>query len=177
MEKLRTSLQRSPPLRILICSPSKVTLAMLQTMLSGLDTFLVSSAEEAESYLAVLKAPSSLDFMILDDQSDARAAQFSSYFASSKQPAFQNTRLIHLWTPTTSLSMYGSTILNTIKVTKPPRHLRLLQALAHPGIAQVPPSHITAHVDEIKAQRTLSGHVLIAEGTPIETILSLCSFF
>jgi hypothetical protein len=149
---------------------------MLQTMLSSLDTSLVSSAEEAESFLAALKAPSSLDFMILDDQSDARAAQFASYFASSKQLAFQNTRLIHLWTPTTSLSMYGSTIPNTIKVTKPPRHLRLLQALANPGIAQVAPSHITAHVDEIRAQRTLSGHVLIAEGIPIEIISRFTHF-
>jgi hypothetical protein len=64
----------------------------------------------------------------------------------------------------------NSTIPGVAKMTKPPRLARLLQMLAdlnnlpHPLVSHQP-SEITKAIEDLaKAQRTLYGNVLIAEG-------------
>lgn len=160
---------------ILVYSPSQATLSLLRTMFTGFHIVTVSSIEDARAYLEsyTVSGPA-LDFVILDDQSQSRPDEFACFLTSFDLVPFHDTKVIHLYTPTTSRSghaVFGnSTTSGVIKMTKPPRRARLLQTLA--GLKNLPNtislegnSDVTKALDAMAAaQRILYGNVLIAEG-------------
>lgn len=162
------------PLQILVVSQSQVTLAMLNTMLDGFFVALVSSQEDTDAYLRNFNdTHNPLDFIILDTQIESLAEDLSKHLSSLHVKAFKDTKIIHLYTPTTSLSgnsVFGSSTPGVIKMTKPPRKARLLQTLG--GLRDLPntmtlnPATQVAKAmeDLAAADRTLFGNVLIAEG-------------
>ena len=135
VEKMRNLLMVPRPPSLLLCSPSDATRALLQNMLSGFSTAAVSSLDEAEAALKeITSLQSPLDFVILDDQSEAHADQLACFLKSLECYSLRDTKLIHLYTPTVD-SVSGHAVLSSItpgviKVTKPPRRARLLQTLA-----------------------------------------------
>lgn len=144
-------------------------------MLSGFRVTPVSSIQDAEQYLqGVGPSYPSLDFFILDDQSETHADDLAQLLHSSQLTALKDTQIIHLYTPTTdSLSghaVFSSSTPGVVKMTKPPRLARLLQTLA--GLKNLPNELSTSQTSEVAkavedlaaAQRTLYGNVLIAEG-------------
>jgi hypothetical protein len=144
-------------------------------MLTGFSVISVSTMENIHKHLRSYSNHNPvLDFVILDDQSETRVDDLARSLHSLRTMPFKNTKIIHLYTPTTSSSGHAifanSTIPGVAKMTKPPRLARLLQTLAdlnnlpHPMV-----SHQTSEVrkaieDLANAQRTLYGNVLIAEG-------------
>ena len=172
---MRFALMNPTPIRVLVSSQSDSTLALLRTMLRG---FVVTSTSSIQDTLDSLgrypTIDSGLDFVILDDQSEAHADNLAHRLSSLAVQAFRETKVIHLYTPTTSDSgqavFANSTISGVLKMTKPPREARLLQTLA--GLKNLPnciSSNQTSDVakameDLAAAQRTLFGNVLIAEG-------------
>lgn len=144
-------------------------------MFSGFYVTLVQSIPEAEVYLHSYRAsPAALDFIILDDQSEAHVDNLVRFLHSLKFHAFQDTKLVHLYTPTTSgagRAVFGnSTTPGVVKMTKPPRKARMLQTLA--GLKDLPNTISTNQATDVAkamedlaaAQRTLYGNVLVAEG-------------
>ena len=161
---------------ILICSASEATLALLNTMLTGFKTQLATTILEAHQILhQFTNADDILDFVILDDQSESNADDLARYLYALNIKPFSDTKIIHLYTPTTSSSGSGvfanSTLPGVVKMTKPPRLARLLQTLAdikrlpHPFISHHSSDVAKAMDDLARAHRTLYGNVLIAEGT------------
>lgn len=175
MQITRSVLTNLRPLHILACSGSRATLRLLQTMLNGFKVKLVSNIPEAHQFLrAFSNTDPPLDFVFLDDQSDIRADDLARYLHVLCLKPFKDTKTIHLYTPTTSgtgnVIFSNSTIPGVIKITKPPRLVRILQTLAdlknlpHPMISHQP-SEVTKAIEDLaNAQRTLYGNVLIAEG-------------
>ncbi|PBL00451.1 histidine kinase [Armillaria gallica] len=174
IQNLRASLQQP---QILVISGSSVTLALLNTFFTGFTVTAISNLQDAEMFLrsfSNLHAP--LDFIILDDQSDEHANDLAHFLRSLHVSALQDTKIIHLYTPTTNLSrqsIFGTSTPGVVKMTKPPRQARLLQTLA--GLKNLPnaiPSVSSTEVSKAMqnvaaAQRTLYGNVLIAEDNPI----------
>lgn len=146
-------------------------------MLLGFDVLSFASIDETRSYLeSFTEATQPLDFLVLDDQSETHADMLNQLIQEMRIPPFQDTKLIHLYTPTTSSSGHAifakSNKPGLMKMTKPPRQGRLLQTLA--GLKNLPvviPLHPTdiskANEDLVAVQRTLYGNVLIAEDNPI----------
>lgn len=172
---MRFSLMNPTPIHTLVCSPSDSTLALLKTMLRGFVVTSTSSIQETlDSLSHYSTTDSGLDFVILDDQSESHADNLARFISSSAVQAFRETKVIHLYTPTTSDSgqavFANSTISGVVKMTKPPREARLLQKLA--GLKNLPnfissnqTSDVTKAMEDLAAvQRTLFGNVLIAEG-------------
>ncbi|KZT06226.1 histidine kinase [Laetiporus sulphureus 93-53] len=176
---LRQLLLKPRPLRILVSSASDATQALLSTMLNGFSISTVSSTEEAETVLRnITEADLPLDFVILDDQSEARVDEFSRVLRSLPYSAMEDTKIIHLFTPTTD-NLSGTPMLRgdvndgILRVTKPPRQARLLQTLA--SLKNLP-AHMSntpilsasaLREEEALARRTLYGNVLIAEDNPV----------
>ena len=147
-------------------------------MLNGFSVTSISSINDVESHLRnaeFLAQP--LDFIILDDQSEARADDLARFLRTLPYSSLQDTKVIHLFTPTTD-NLAGAPMLRNdvdsppgiVRMTKPPRQLKLLQVLAtlKNVIDQVPSqpaidSKMLREEDAL-AQRTLFGNVLIAEG-------------
>ncbi|TFK76709.1 dual-domain HisK/Mak2 protein kinase [Pluteus cervinus] len=183
IEKLRAALMQSRPLNALVCSASKTTLALLNTMLEGFNVTLAESIEAArDEILKYGPTSAALDFFVLDDQSETRPDEFVAHLRSARLSAFQETKVIHLYTPTTSRNgqaIFSSNTPGVVKMTKPPRKLRLLHTLASlknlpSTITAIPSSDITKATEDIAAaQRTLFGNVLIAEDNPIAQHLLL----
>ncbi|KAF8973859.1 dual-domain HisK/Mak2 protein kinase [Flammula alnicola] len=178
VRKTRSVLINPRPLHILACSGSEATLGLLKTMLTGFKVQLVSSIPDAHRYLSTFSnLDPTLDFVILDDQSETHTDDLARYLHALDQRPFKDTKIIHLYTPTTSGSGNGvfanSTIPGVVKMTKPPRLARLLQTLAdlknlpHPVISHQPSDVAKAIEGLANAQRTLYGNVLIAEDNPI----------
>ncbi|KAF8167825.1 hypothetical protein B0H34DRAFT_645007 [Crassisporium funariophilum] len=178
IETMRFALTNPRPLHVLVCSASKATLALLGTMLSGFSVHLVSTIHDTQRYLQDYSNPDvALDFIVFDDQSESRANDLSIHLHSLQTKPFQDTKIIHLYTPTTSTSGHAiftnSTIPGVVKMTKPPRQARLLQTLA--GLKNLPYAISSTQTSEVAkamedlaaAQRTLFGNVLIAEDNPI----------
>ncbi|PPQ67388.1 hypothetical protein CVT25_005967 [Psilocybe cyanescens] len=177
--KTRSVLINSRPISVFVCSRSNATLALLKNMLAGFFVKLLSSIQETTQHLEAYFSSESgpLDFVILDDQSETHADDLARYLHSSNLKCFDETKVIHLYTPTTSRSgqaIFGnSTIPGVVKMTKPPRLARLLQTLA--TLKNLPHPLISHHTSEVSkaieditiAQRTLYGNVLIAEDNPI----------
>jgi len=162
------------PLRILIYSQSTATLALLSTMFDGFLVTCVSSMQDTEAHLESIDARHPLDFMILDDQSEIHVDNLARLLHSLKSIALQDTKIIHLYTPTTNNlsghTPFQSSSRGVLKMTKPPRKARLLQTLA--GLKNLshridphPATDVTKAMEDLMAaQRTLYGNVLIAEG-------------
>ncbi|KAF9015434.1 dual-domain HisK/Mak2 protein kinase [Cyathus striatus] len=178
LQNLRSVLMSPRPLRILVCSASDVTLAFLSSMFTGFQIKLVSTIQEAQSRLGSYSSSElPLDFVILDDQSETHAHELSQFIHGLGRHSLRETKVIHLYTPTTSRSgeaIFGnSNIPGVVKMTKPPRTLRMLQTLA--GLKNLPNTISSKHTSDITkaledlaaAQRTLYGNVLIAEDNPI----------
>jgi hypothetical protein len=165
------------PLHLVVCSGSDATLDFLGNMLEGFRVKQSCSMSEAQSYLESL-SPSErpVDFVILDDQSEAHADDMARFIRSLPAPTLRETRVLHLYTPTTMGlgDIFSSrSILGVVKMTKPPRKARMLQLLA--GLKDLPHEVSTqtsvqaARVmeEQAAAQRTLYGNVLVAEDNPI----------
>lgn len=139
-------------------------------MFSGLLVTSVSSIDEAERVLQDPTSIPTLDFVILDSQSEHRADELARFLHGLVGHPFKDTKLIHLYTPTTD-SLTGHTTLSSdtpgvIRMTKPPRRARLLHMLT---IIKYPEMHLVAapvapSKDETLLHRSLYGNVLIAEG-------------
>jgi len=99
LEDLRQKLREPRPLRILISSPSSVTLSLLTTLLAGFDVESVDSAELAiERLRNAMDRDAELDFIILDHFGQTQLQQISGLLDG--RPVFANTKAIHLYTPT-----------------------------------------------------------------------------
>lgn len=161
-------------MRILVASQSPATCSLLNTMLSGFFVHSVNSIEQAQEYLrssGAIHPP--LDFVILDEQSETRADALCRFAHSLPMDPLKNTKIVHLYTPTTDSltghSAFSSDIPGVVRMTKPPRKARLLQMLAilnNPEAAKILPSGAGGQTDEQQTlqKRTLFGNVLIAEG-------------
>lgn len=174
MRGLKSVLMTPKPLRILVCSASDATLAFLNTMFSGFLVTLVASIQDAEVQLHEYRGVTPLDFIILDDQSESHVNDLVRFLHGLHSPSLRETKLIHLYTPTTSRA--GETVLGrsaipgVVKMTKPPRKARMLQTLA--GLKDLPntisssrPTEVARAMEDLSsAQRTLYGNVLVAEG-------------
>lgn len=144
-------------------------------MLGGFFVSSVSSVEEAQSFFReASNLRPLLDFVLLDEQSETRADELCRYLHEFPGDPFRDTKIIHLFTPTTdSLTGHSTFADNTpgvVRMTKPPRKARLLQMLAvlkNPDQKQVLKAGAADQADEQQAleARTLYGNVLIAEGT------------
>jgi len=144
-------------------------------MLAGFNVITMSTMEDIHEYLQSYSDHNPvLDFVILDDQSETRVDDLARSLHSLRTRPFKDTKIIHLYTPTTSSSGHAifanSTVPGVAKMTKPPRLARLLQTLAdlnnlpHPMVSHQPSEVRKAIEDLANAQRTLYGNVLIAEG-------------
>lgn len=152
-------------------------------MLQGFDVTLINSLEEVAKCINDLDHSSAhpIDFVILDDQSENRAEELARLLTSLRhEAAFADTKIVHYYTPTTSLSghaLFGNTTPGVVKITKPPRKARLLQTLAGmrgikglPNPLSLTSTHVTKAMEDLAAaKRTLFGNVLVAEG-PIITL-------
>lgn len=174
IENLRSGLTKPRPPHIVVCSASPVTLTLFGHILPGFSVVLASSIADAEIYLRNLgdRNPP-VDFVIMDHQSEMQAEELAKFIDSLHHSTLKETKVIHLYTPTTSLSgrsVFGSNSPGVVKMTKPPRKARLLQTLAGlknlPNAMPIAPSSdVIRAMDNIAAaQRTLFGNVLIAEG-------------
>ncbi len=154
---------------------------MLGTMLSGFEVIPVSSVNEAEDLLRNADFVSQpLDFVLLDDQSETRADDFSRSLRSLPYQSLKDTKVIHLFTPTTD-NLAGAPMLRNdkespqgiVRMTKPPRQMKLLQMLASLKniLDQVTTKPMISaselREEEALAQRTLFGNVLVAEDNPV----------
>jgi len=161
--------------RILISSPSDAATSLLCSMLDGFDVYTVLTVEELEQCLHSVKpSDTPWDCIVLDHQTEAAADGIVRLLESLHSPVLKDTKLIHLYTPVTdtisSNPMFGNNTSGIIRLTKPPRKARLLQALAK--LRKLPPetyanlrSAVALTVEELpESQRTLFGNVLIAEG-------------
>ncbi|GAW08325.1 histidine kinase [Lentinula edodes] len=177
IENLRSGLTKPRPPHIVVCSASPVTLTLFGHILPGFSVVLASSIADAEIYLRNLgdRNPP-VDFVIMDHQSEMQAEELAKFIDSLHYSTLKETKVIHLYTPTTSLSgrsVFGSNSPGVVKMTKPPRKARLLQTLAGlknlPNAMPIAPSSdVIRAMDNIAAaQRTLFGNVLIAEDNPI----------
>ncbi|KAG6896744.1 hypothetical protein C0992_006406 [Termitomyces sp. T32_za158] len=174
IEQIKLRLMIPSPPTILVCSTSTATLTFLHTMLHDFHVECVSSAQEAKSKLADYQnLLMSLDFFILDEQSEDGLTEILRYIHGIQTRAFQETKIIHLYTPTTSDSgqlVFGtSSIPGVVKMTKPPRTARILHTLAetkHVLNSLTPTTTVVSRAmeDLATAQRTLYGNILIAEG-------------
>lgn len=161
-------------LRILVYSASDATLALLKTMFQKFHLKAVSSFDDAWRYLqAYSKSDSPLDFIILDDWSGTNADNLARQLQASAIPHFRETKVIHLYTPTSASGQAvfaNSSIAGVIKITKPPRLARLLQTLAiSKDLSLTIATHQTSGVykqaeEPATLQRSLYGNVLVAEG-------------
>ncbi|KAG6866257.1 hypothetical protein C0991_006844 [Blastosporella zonata] len=175
IEQTKLRLMTPSPPTILVCSASTATLTFLQTMLNGFQVERVSSPREAKSNLeSYRKFSISLDFFIFDEQSEDNVKDVLDFIQTPKSRAFQDTKIIHLYTPTTSGSgqlVFGtSPIPGVVKMTKPPRTARILHTLAElkhlPNTMTTTSTLVSRAIEDlVSAQRTLYGNVLIAEGT------------
>ncbi|KZT22094.1 histidine kinase [Neolentinus lepideus HHB14362 ss-1] len=177
IDYLKTQLVKLSPPRVLLSSPSEITLMLLSNMLDGFEISTSSSVPETEAYLRNEQSQSRpLDFVILDDQSETHADELARLIESLQYPSLKGTKLVHLYTPTTDAltghTTFSSNTPGVVKMTKPPRRARLLQTLASLKNLLDPTgglSKLTAASAEDAglAKRTLYGNVLIAEDNPV----------
>ncbi|KAJ6569666.1 dual-domain HisK/Mak2 protein kinase [Mycena capillaripes] len=177
LAKVKSVLMHPRPLEILVCSASPLTLNFLATMFDGFHVKLVSTLADAETRLREFgSSHAPLDFVILDDQSETHADEIATFLRSLGVTALQETKIIHMYTPTmnrSSHSIFSSNTPGVVKMTKPPRQARILQTLA--GLKDLPNampstqfSHIARAIESLStAKRTLFGNVLIAEDNVI----------
>ena len=175
VQRVRTRLMEPRPPRILISSPSDAATALLCSMLDGFEVSAVSTVEGLESSLRLAEtSDANLDCIILDHQAEATADGIARLLESLCSPMLRDTKLIHLYTPVTdsisSNPVFGNSTSGIIRMTKPPRKARLLQALAKlrnlplETYADLRSTVALTAEEPSESQRTLFGNVLIAEG-------------
>lgn len=144
-------------------------------MLSGFQLVTFSSNLDAKVFLhgTNLTDPS-LDFIILDAQLEADADDMASCLKGLKRPPFTNTSIIHLYTPTKSARpAFTNNTPEILKMTKPPRTARLLQAMADvkklPTFVPIPIAlaQPAGSVPGLVPERRLHGKVLVAEDNQV----------
>jgi CheY-like chemotaxis protein/nitrogen-specific signal transduction histidine kinase len=180
IENLRSLLLHPNPLRVIICSPSEATVSLLSTMLKGFHLASFASIHDVEIFLQDPTAcEQPLDFIILDHQSEVQADELAATLNALQTSAFANTKIIHLYTPTAKAhsgsgsSMFKSNTPGVIRMTKPPRTARLLQALADvkklPSFVPGPETMANAlnAVDPSGSARRLYGNILVAEDNQV----------
>ncbi|KAF5338436.1 hypothetical protein D9758_012211 [Tetrapyrgos nigripes] len=149
IENLKSDLMKPRAPKVLVISSSNVTLTLFSNMLSGFHAVLIPSLSDAESYLQNLDdSTSPLDFIILDDQSETHVDELAKFLQQHK--FLLDTKIIHLYTPTTSLSgrsIFGSSTPGVVKMTKPPRKGRLFQTLA--GLKNLPNTMSTTPTTDV----------------------------
>lgn len=175
------NLNSSRPLELVIYSPSETTINFLHTILTGFHVYSTNDAsvikDQIQEHMASGK---SLDFIILDDQSEGVAERLLQELENVGGNLFRGTKVIHFYTPT--ISRTGQPVFpkskhpSIFKLTKPPRKSRLLQVLAElknlPNkLSATPVSDPSKLIGGVPPERTLYGNVLIAEG------ISLLLFF
>ncbi|TFK57700.1 histidine kinase [Heliocybe sulcata] len=178
IDHLRSQLVKPRTLRVLLSSPSDITLILLSNMLDGFEIATSSSLSETEAYIRNEQSQTRpLDFVILDDQSESHADELARLIESLQYSSLKETKVVHLYTPTTDSltghTIFSSNIPGVVRMTKPPRRARLLQTLA--GLknllgstgGQNQLSAASAAEDAALAKRTLYGNVLIAEDNPV----------
>ena len=136
----------------------------------------MSSTEEMYHCLKTFDTP--LDFIILDNQSVASADELAQQLQASGLQYFTETKVIHLYTPTSSPGQAvfaNSSTAGVIRITKPPRLARLLQTLAQAKNLSltIDAHHIPGTSKVIEEPRTLFGNVLIAEGEHLSLSLPM----
>ncbi|KAI6159530.1 STKc type histidine kinase [Pisolithus thermaeus] len=173
VERLRSILTQPRPSKVVICSISSATRALLRSILKGFDVTLLSDLDAVRSHLEGYRRDDQLDFLILDDQFQTQVADVIQILRCPKIPALYHTKIVHLYTPTTQ-SLSESTAIggnpNVAKIIKPARKLRILQVLAElKGVAfTTPPSPVVTMSPVVETpQRTLFGNVLIAEDNAV----------
>lgn len=161
---MRFSLTSHHQLHVLICSPSKTTISLLSTILKGLVLEFATFIGEAEDKLR--KAHSldqPLDFLILDDQSEAHLDYLAHLLQTLSNTKSTPTQLIHFHTFTTG-SAGATNNPSVVKMSKPPRTYELLTKL-HELSRHFSPRTINSNApSNATVSRTLHGHVLVAEG-------------
>ena len=145
---------------------------LLRTMLSSLPATFCSSFAAIGEFLSQSPSPPSLDFIIIDHQSEIQVDEIAQKL--QLLPEQSECKIIHLYTPTSSslsvVPLYATASPRVVRSHKPPRTLRLLQLLAQvKGIATdatpAKPTDVSQALKDIAAaKRTLYGNVLIAEG-------------
>ncbi|KAI0005369.1 hypothetical protein BJV74DRAFT_875326 [Russula compacta] len=178
IERVRAHLMEPRPLRALISSPSDATTSLLCSMLDGFHVSTVLTVEELEQSLrSAQPSDAPLDCIILDHQAEAAADGILRLLESLCSPVLKDTKLIHFHTPvtdtTSSNPVLGNSTSGIIRITKPPRKARLLQALAK--LRKLPPETyadlrsavISTAEEPPESQRTLFGNILIAEDNPV----------
>lgn len=99
VKHLRQKLLAPRPLRILISSPSSVTLSLLSTLLSGFNLAVVNSPESTIVKLTeTASTNTALDFLILDHFGHSQLQEVAVLL--DNHSAFSKTKAIHLYTPT-----------------------------------------------------------------------------
>ena len=90
------------PLRVLVASQSPTTQSLLGTMLSGFFVTSVSSIDQAQQHIREAQSTyPPLDFILLDEQSEARADELCRILHQFPNDPYKSTQLVHLYTPTT----------------------------------------------------------------------------
>ncbi|KAI6153278.1 STKc type histidine kinase [Pisolithus tinctorius] len=174
IEHLRNALTRLRPSKVVICAVSSATRALLRSILKGFDVTLLSDLDALHSHLGQYQKDDWLDFLILDDQGQTQVVDVIQILRWSNTPGLRQTKIIHLYTPTTqslseSAAIEGNP--NVAKIIKPARKMRILQVLAElRGVvapsAPLSPVVTTSPVAETP-RRTLFGNVLIAEDNAV----------
>ncbi|KAF9243774.1 STKc type histidine kinase [Melanogaster broomeanus] len=153
IERLQDVLSKLESKKVIVCSPSPATRGLLRNILKGFDVILAADLDELWSRIAGVRSVDRLDFVILDDQLDSHMTDLISRVLSWKASTLQNTRIIHMYTPTTDTlsdsSELGGKASGVSKLIKPPRQAQLSPCIAVDG------AEPTA--------RTLYGNILVAE--------------
>lgn len=174
IERIKTRLMDPHPPCVLISSPSSMTLSLLSTMLERFVIETAISVEEAQTKIRDMPTRP-VDFIIVDEQSETKVELLASFIKAQELPAVKDTKIIHMYTPTTDSfgrAMVSASDPIVIKLTKPPRMARLMHTLA--SLKNIPhemrasgATDVSRAMDDLAAaQRTLFGNVLIAEGKP-----------
>ncbi|KAA1468392.1 histidine kinase [Dentipellis sp. KUC8613] len=176
IEHVKTQVMKMRIPRILISSLSDATSGLLKNMLEGFHVTTVSVLPELEAYLrnaGTMDGP--LDFIFLDHQAEEAAEETARLIKTLNLPMLKDTKIIHFYTPVTNNSSSGTQMLRSdipgvVRLTKPPRKLRILQTMA--SMMNLPKeAYTTAETSmdthEAAGARTLFGNVLIAEDNPV----------
>ncbi|KIJ68769.1 hypothetical protein HYDPIDRAFT_37202 [Hydnomerulius pinastri MD-312] len=181
LERLQNILSKLESKRVIVCSPSSATRALLHNILKGFDVIFSCNLDDVRSRIADITLDDRLDFVILDVQFDMHIGELIQHIRGSMNPALQNSKIIHLYTPTTD-TLSGSAGVDgdspgVFKMIKPPREARLLQILTdlmglEPCVSISPSVDIAQSRDAAEVpNRTLYGNILIAEDNAVAQTL------
>lgn len=180
MELLKTRLLTPVPPRILICSTSSTTRALVSNLLQGFKLISCASVDEAMGIMQ--SVTTQVDFVVLDHPAEAGAEDLARWIKTSPSSA---AKLIHLWTPTSKVQpnplarwenpppavKQELPTGNIVRVNKPPRKARLLNVLAAlkdgvPTSTVATSTSVSSGIDRSGALE-VAGNVLIAEDNPV----------